>query len=104
MQTKYLYVLIHNWIKGEVGAPLNQFKPSSKIFYWPFQGSSSFVDILCYCSVLCVCCAFVRVCLYVLCGHLLAKLYLWYFLGFSEVKNAFSLEVSINKINKFIFN
>ena len=26
-------------------APLNRFKPSSKIFYWPFQGGSSFVDI-----------------------------------------------------------
>ena len=33
MQTKYLCVLIHIWIKGEVGAPLNRFKPSSKIFY-----------------------------------------------------------------------
>ena len=31
MQTKHLYVLIHNWTKGEVGAPWNQFKPSSKI-------------------------------------------------------------------------
>ena len=53
-------------------APLNRFKPSSKIFYWPFQGGSSFVDLLCFCSVLCLLC-FVRVCLYVLCGHLLGK-------------------------------
>ena len=53
-------------------APLNRFKPSSKIFYWPFQGGTSFVDILCFCSVLCLLC-FVRVCLYVLCGHLLGK-------------------------------
>ena len=53
-------------------APLNRFKPSSKIFYWPFQGSTSFVDLLCFCSVLCLLC-FVRVCLYVLCGHLLGK-------------------------------
>ena len=53
-------------------APLNQFKPSSKIFYWPFQGGTSFVDLLCFCSVLCLLC-FVRVCLYVLCGHLLGK-------------------------------
>ena len=52
--------------------PLNRFKPSSKIFYWPFQGGTSFVDILCFCSVLCLLC-FVRVCLYVLCGHLLGK-------------------------------
>ena len=52
--------------------PLNRFKPSSKIFYWPFQGCTSFVDLLCFCSVLCLLC-FVRVCLYVLCGHLLGK-------------------------------
>ena len=32
MLTKHLCVLIHIWTKGEVGAPLNQFKPSSKIF------------------------------------------------------------------------
>ena len=53
-------------------APLNRFKPSSKIFYWPFQGSTSFVDLLCFCSVLCLLC-FLRVCLYVLRGHLLGK-------------------------------
>ena len=28
-------------------APLNWFKSSSKIFYWPFQGGTSFVDLLC---------------------------------------------------------
>ena len=32
MQTKRLCVLIHIWTKGEIGAPLNRFKPSSKIF------------------------------------------------------------------------
>ena len=53
-------------------APLNRFKPSSKIFYWPFQSGTSFVDLLCFCSVLCLLC-FVRVCLYVLRGHLLGK-------------------------------
>ena len=53
-------------------APLNRFKPSSKIFYWPFQGGTSFVDLLCFCSVLCLL-YFVRVCLYVLCGHLQGK-------------------------------
>ena len=52
--------------------PLNRFKPSSKIFYWPFKGWTSFVDLLCFCSVLCLLC-FVRVCFYVLCGHLLGK-------------------------------
>ena len=54
MQTKHLCVLIHIWIKGEVGAPLNWFKPSSKIFYWPFQGGTSFMDLLCF-FLSCVC-------------------------------------------------
>ena len=76
-QTWYFHVF--RWIPGETDselrvrlAPLNRFKPSSKIFYWPFQGGTSFVDLLCFCSVLCLLC-FVRVCLYVLCGHLLGK-------------------------------
>ena len=47
-------------------APLNWFKPSSKIFYWPFQGGTSFVDHLCF-FLFCFCYAFV------LCGHLLVK-------------------------------
>ena len=52
MQTKHLSVLIYIWTKGEVGAPLNRFKSSSKIFYWPFQGGTSFVDLLCcFCLV-----------------------------------------------------
>ena len=51
-------------------APLNRFKPSSEIFCWPFQGGTSFVDLLCFCSVLCLLC-FVHVCLCVLCGRLL---------------------------------
>ena len=57
MQTKYLCVLIHIWIKGEVGA-VRLVKPSSKIFYWPFQGGS-FVDLLCF-SVLCLLCLYAR--------------------------------------------
>ena len=48
MQTKHLCVLIYIWTKGEVGAPLNLFKPSSEIFYWPLQGGTSFVDPLCF--------------------------------------------------------
>ena len=40
--------------------PLNRFKPSSKIFYWPFQGGTSFVDLLCLCSVLCLLCLCAR--------------------------------------------
>ena len=49
---------------------LNWFKPSSKIFYWPFQGGTSFVDLLCFCSVLCLlclCCASVYICFVVTC-------------------------------------
>ena len=34
-------------------APRNQAKPSSKILHWPFQGGTSFVDLLCF-SVLCL--------------------------------------------------
>ena len=33
MQTIHLCVLIHIETKGEVGAPLNRFKPSSKIVF-----------------------------------------------------------------------
>ena len=40
---------------GELGAPLNWFKPSSKIFYRPFQGSASFVDHLCYFCLVLLC-------------------------------------------------
>ena len=51
---------------------LNRFKPSIKIFYRPLQGGTSFVDLLCF-FLSCVCYVFVRVCLYVVCGHLLGK-------------------------------
>ena len=62
MQTKNLCVLIHIWTKGEVGAPLNRFKPPSKIFYWPFQGGTSFVDLLCvFFSALCLLCFYASV-------------------------------------------
>ena len=38
-------------------APLNRFKPSSKIFYWLFQGGTSFVDLfMFFFSVLCLLC------------------------------------------------
>ena len=58
MQTKHLCVLIYISTKGEVGAPLNRFKPSSKIFLltvprrWFFCGSfmlflSCFVMLSC---------------------------------------------------------
>ena len=37
-----------------------EFKPSSIIFYCPFQGGASFVDLLCFCSVLCLQCLCAR--------------------------------------------
>ena len=48
-----------SWSNSELRvrlAPLNRFKPSSKIFHWPFQGGTSFVDLLFFCSVLCLLC------------------------------------------------
>ena len=51
-------------------APLNRFKPSSKIFYYPFQGGTSFVDLLrfFFCLVLAMpLCASVYMCLVVTC-------------------------------------
>ena len=71
MQTN-IYV---SWSTSELRVrlvPLNRLKPSRQIFYWPFQGGTSFVDLLCV-FLSCVCYVFVRVCLYVLCGHLLGK-------------------------------
>ena len=41
-------------------APWNRFKPSSKIIYWPFQGGTSFVDLLWFFSVLCLLCLCAR--------------------------------------------
>ena len=64
--------LIHIWTKGEVGALLNRFKPSSKILYWLFQGGL-LLRIFYVFFLSCICYAFVHVCLYVPCGHLLGK-------------------------------
>ena len=72
MKQKYIFV---SWSTSESRVRLalwNQFKPSSKIFYWPFQGGTSFVDLLCFVLSF-VCYGFVHVCLYVPCGHLLGK-------------------------------
>ena len=52
-----------SWSTSELKVRLalfNRFKPSSKIFYWPFQGGTSFVDVLCFCSVLCLLCLCAR--------------------------------------------
>ena len=72
MQTKHLCVLIHIWTKSEVGTPLNRLKHSSKIFTDRSKAvlfCGSFMGFFLFC----VCYAFVRVCLYVPCGHLLGK-------------------------------
>ena len=53
MQTKYLCVLIHIWIKRFV--PWNRFKPASQIFYWPFQGVTSLWIFYVF-SLLCLLC------------------------------------------------
>ena len=39
-------------------APCGRFEPFNKIFYWPFQGRTSFVDIICF--VLCLLCLCAR--------------------------------------------
>ena len=71
MQTKHID-LIHIWTKGEVGAPWNQLKPSSKIFLLTvprryFFCGSFMIFLSCFCY------AFVRICLLMPCGHLLGK-------------------------------
>ena len=45
-------------------APLNRFKPSSKIFYWPFQGGTFFVDLFMFlfCLVFAMFCARLFIC------------------------------------------
>ena len=48
----------------------NRFKPSSKIFLWPFQGGSSFM-VLCVIYVLCLSCF--RICSLLPCDHLMGK-------------------------------
>ena len=72
MQTKHLCVLIHIWTKCEVGASLNRYKPSIKIFlltvYWRCFFCGSFILF----SVL-FCYTFMHVCLLMPCGHLLEK-------------------------------
>ena len=43
----YIYVLRRKSLAISSNG-LNRFKPSNKIFYWPFQGGTSFVDRLCF--------------------------------------------------------
>ena len=72
MPTKHLCVVIHIWTKGEAGALWIRFKPSSK----NFTDRSKAVLLLWIIYVIsqsCIWNAFVRVCLLILCGHLLGK-------------------------------
>ena len=72
MQIKYLCVLIHIWIKGKVGAVKTSFSPPVK--YFTDRSKAFFLLWIFYVFFLsCVCYAFVSVCLYVPCGHLLGK-------------------------------
>ena len=51
-----------SWSTSELSvklAPWNQFNFSSKIFYWPLQDGTSFVDCLCF-FVLCLLCLCMR--------------------------------------------
>ena len=68
---QHIYLLIHIWTKGEAGAPLNRFKPSSKIFLltvprWCFFCGSFVISVL-------FCYAFIHVCSLMPCGLLLGK-------------------------------
>ena len=72
MQTKYLCVLIHIWTKGEVGAPSNRFKPSSKSIFTDHSKAVLLLWIIYVISVL-FCHIFMQVCLLMPCGHLLGK-------------------------------
>ena len=71
----YPFLVKHSTIsirtKGGVGAPWNQLKPSSKIFYWPSK-AVLLLWIFCVISVL-FCYVFVCVCLLMPCGHLLKR-------------------------------
>ena len=51
MQLKNPCVLIHIWTKGEVFAVKPIYAFLQNMFYWPLQGGTSFVDHLCYFSL-----------------------------------------------------
>ena len=68
-----------SWSTSELrvrSAPWNWFKPSSKIFFWQFQGGNSFVDLLCFfCLVFAMrLCTSVYMCLAVTCWERAALL------------------------------
>ena len=72
MHTKHLCILIHIRTKGEVGAPLNWFKPSRKNIFTDRSKAVLLLWIIYVVSVL-FCCAFMHVCLLMPCDHLLGK-------------------------------
>ena len=55
MQTKHLCVLINIQTKGEVGAPLNRFKPSSKILLLTVPRRCFFCGSLYYFRLVLIC-------------------------------------------------
>ena len=72
MHTKHLCFLIHILTKGEVGVPLNKFRPSSKIFFLTVPRRCFFCgSFMLFLS--CFCYAIMHVCLLMPCGHLLGK-------------------------------
>ena len=71
MQTTHLCVLIHIWTKSEVGALLNWFKPSSKIFFT--DHSKAVLLWIIYVISVVFCYAFMKVSLLMPCGHRLEK-------------------------------
>ena len=74
MQTKFQCVLIHIWIKGEVGAIKSiQAHP---VKYSTERSKAVLLLRIFYVFLSCVCYAFVRVHLYVPCGHLRERAYL----------------------------
>ena len=73
IQTKHLCVSIHIWTKGEVGAPWNRLKPSSKISLLTVPRRCFFYGSLMLVLSFLLCYAFVRVCFLMPCGYLLGK-------------------------------
>ena len=64
-------VLVHIRIKGEVGAVKNGLSPPVK--YFTDRSKAVLLLWIFYVFLSCVCYAFVRICLFVPCGHLMGK-------------------------------
>ena len=72
MRAGRLCVLVHIWTRGGVEAPLNRFRPCSKIFFTDRSNAVLHLWIIYVISVS-FCLAFMHVCLLMPCGHLLGK-------------------------------